>query len=137
MSNADMHLFYNSQNRCSLPITLHTSREVPPINVNSNGGWQSAKRQTHEDSVHVPFIVKGLAGMANCHQLAFFDIISTLLGYAGEDVSKYSFEPSTCERCNDGISFYNTLIGNDKEQPKHEVSLLGVSRDQSSVLAHG
>ena len=56
MSNADMHLFYNSQNRCSLPITLHTSREVPPINVNSNGGWQSAKRQTHEDSVHVPFM---------------------------------------------------------------------------------
>ena len=101
----------------------HTEGGADPTWFNSNGGLQGTKRQTHEGGVRVPFIAKGPgvpAGVVNDHQLAFYDVMPTLLDYAGADGSAYSLEASTEERCYDGISFYNTLTGNDAEQEKHE-----------------
>ena len=101
----------------------HTEGGADPTWFNSNGGLQGTKRQTHEGGVRVPFIAKGPgvpAGVVNDHQLAFYDVMPTLLDYAGADGSAYSLEASTDERCYDGISFYNTLTGNDADQKKHE-----------------
>ena len=101
----------------------HTEGGADPTWFNSNGGLQGTKRQTHEGGVRVPFIAKGPgvpAGVVNDHQLAFYDIMPTLLDYAGQDGSAYSLKSSTDEHCYDGISFYNTLVGNDAEQEKHE-----------------
>ena len=101
----------------------HTEGGADPTWFNSNGGLQGTKRQTHEGGVRVPFIAKGPgvpAGVVNDHQLAFYDIMPTLLDYAGADGSAYSLEASTDEHCYDGISFYNTLTGNDAKQEKHE-----------------
>ena len=101
----------------------HTEGGADPTWFNSNGGLQGTKRQTHEGGVRVPFIAKGPgvpAGVVNDHQLAFYDVMPTLLDYAGADGSAYSLEASTDERRYDGISFYNTLTGNDAEQEKHE-----------------
>ena len=101
----------------------HTEGGADPTWFNSNGGLQGTKRQTHEGGVRVPFIAKGPgvpAGVVNDHQLAFYDVMPTLLDYAGADGSAYSLEASTNERRYDGISFYNTLTGNDAEQEKHE-----------------
>jgi arylsulfatase A-like enzyme len=44
----------------------------------------------------------------------------TLLDYAGLDGKEYSREASTEERRYDGISFNETLTGNDAKQEKHE-----------------
>ena len=101
----------------------HTEGGADPTWFNSNGGLQGTKRQTHEGGVRVPFIAKGPgvpAGVVNDHQLAFYDVMPTLLDYAGADGSAYSLEASTNERRYDGISFYNTLTGNDAKQEKHE-----------------
>ena len=101
----------------------HTEGGADPTWFNSNGGLQGTKRQTHEGGVRVPFIAKGPgvpAGVVNDHQLAFYDVMPTLLDYAGADGSAYSLEASTNERRYDGISFYYTLTGNDAEQEKHE-----------------
>ena len=101
----------------------HTEGGADPTWFNSNGGLQGTKRQTHEGGVRVPFIAKGPgvpAGVVNDHLLAFYDVMPTLLDYAGRDGSAYSLEASTDERRYDGISFYNTLTGNDAEQKKHE-----------------
>ena len=101
----------------------HTEGGADPTWFNSNGGLQGTKRQTHEGGVRVPFIAKGPgvpAGVVNDHQLAFYDVMPTLLDYAGANGSAYSLEASTNERRYDGISFYNTLTGNDAKQEKHE-----------------
>ena len=101
----------------------HTEGGADPTWFNSNGGLQGTKRSTHEGGVRVPFIAKGPgvpAGVVNDHQLAFYDVMPTLLDYVGADGSAYSLEASTDERRYDGISFYNTLTGNDTEQEKHE-----------------
>ena len=101
----------------------HTEGGADPSWFGSSGSLRGTKRSTHEGGIRVPFIAKGPgvpAGTVNDHQLAFYDVMPTLLDYAGLDGSQYSLEASTEECRYDGISFNNTLTGNDEEQKKHE-----------------
>ena len=101
----------------------HTEGGADPSWFGSSGSLRGTKRSTHEGGIRVPFIAKGPgvpAGTVNDHQLAFYDVMPTLLDYAGLDGSQYSLEASTDECRYDGISFSNTLTGNDEEQEKHE-----------------
>ena len=101
----------------------HTEGGADPSWFGSSGSLRGTKRSTHEGGIRVPFIAKGPgvpAGTVNDHQLAFYDVMPTLLDYAGLDGSQYSLEASTEECRYDGISFNNTLTGNDEEQRKHE-----------------
>ena len=101
----------------------HTEGGADPSWFNQLNLLRGTKRVTHEGGVRVPFIAKGPgvpAGTVNDHQLAFYDVMPTLLDYAGLDGTQYSLENSTAEHCYDGISFKETLTGNDAEQEKHE-----------------
>jgi arylsulfatase A-like enzyme len=101
----------------------HEEGGADPAWFNHDGLLRGTKRSTHEGGIRVPFIAKGPgvpAGTVNDHQLAFYDVMPTLLDYAGLDGSQYSLEASTEECRYDGISFNNTLTGNDEEQKKHE-----------------
>ena len=101
----------------------HEEGGADPAWFNHDGLLRGTKRSTHEGGIRVPFIVKGPgvpAGEVNDHQLAFYDVMPTLLDYAGLDGSQYSMKSSTAERCYDGISFKETMTGNDAAQEKHE-----------------
>ena len=101
----------------------HTEGGADPTWFNQLNLLRGTKRVTHEGGIRVPFIAKGPgvpAGTVNDHQLAFYDVMPTLLDYAGLDGTQYSLENSTAEHCYDGISFKETLTGNDAEQEKHE-----------------
>ena len=101
----------------------HTEGGADPTWFNQLNLLRGTKRATHEGGIRVPFIAKGPgvpAGTVNDHQLAFYDVMPTLLDYAGLDGTQYSLENSTAEHCYDGISFKETLTGNDAEQEKHE-----------------
>lgn len=101
----------------------HEEGGADPAWFNHDGLLRGTKRSTHEGGIRVPFIAKGPgvpAGTTNDHQLAFYDVMPTLLDYAGFDGSEYSLRPEDEDCQHDGISFCNTLTGNDKEQEKHE-----------------
>ncbi|MBQ5912042.1 MAG: arylsulfatase [Bacteroidaceae bacterium] len=101
----------------------HEEGGADPAWFNHDGLLKGTKRSTHEGGIRVPFIVKGPgvpAGSVNDHQLAFYDVMPTLLEYAGMDAKPYSLEGSTEENRHDGISFCNTLRGKDAEQKKHD-----------------
>ena len=101
----------------------HEEGGADPAWFNRDGLLRGTKRSTHEGGIRVPFIAKGPgvpAGTVNDHQLAFYDVMPTLLDYAGLDGDAYSLKSSTEESRYDGISFCETLTGNDEEQEKHE-----------------
>ena len=101
----------------------HEEGGADPAWFNHDGLLRGTKRSTHEGGIRIPFIAKGPgvpAGTVNDHQLAFYDVMPTLLDYAGLDGSQYSREASTEEHRYDGISFKETLTGNDAAQEKHE-----------------
>ena len=101
----------------------HEEGGADPAWFNHDGLLRGTKRSTHEGGIRVPFIAKGPgvpAGSVNDHQLAFYDVMPTLLEYAGMDAKPYSLEGSTEENRHDGISFCQTLKGNDAKQEKHD-----------------
>ena len=101
----------------------HEEGGADPSWFNRDGLLKGTKRSTHEGGIRVPFIAKGPgvpAGSINDHQLAFYDVMPTLLDYAGLDGDVYSLASSTQDCRYDGISFCNTLTGNDDSQQKHE-----------------
>ena len=101
----------------------HEEGGADPSWFNRDGLLKGTKRSTHEGGIRVPFIAKGPgvpAGSVNDHQLAFYDVMPTLLDYAGLDGDACSLKSSTEERRYDGISFCQTLTGNDAKQETHE-----------------
>ena len=103
----------------------HEEGGADPTWFNRDGLLKGTKRSTHEGGIRIPYIACGPnvpAGVVNDHQLAFYDVMPTLLDYIGEtEVARaHSLEASTEADPYDGISFYNTLTGNDKDQQKHE-----------------
>ncbi len=101
----------------------HEEGGADPSWFNRDGLLRGLKRSTYEGGIRIPFIAKGPgvpAGTVNDHQLAFYDLMPTFMDYAGLDGSVCSREASTEEDRFDGISFYNTLTGNDAAQEKHE-----------------
>lgn len=111
-------------------LVIFTSDNGPHEEGGAEPGWfnrdgllRGLKRSTYEGGIRVPFIVKGPgvpSGTVNDHQLAFYDLMPTFLDYAGLNGDEYSRKSTTDERVYDGISFYETLTGNDAEQEKHE-----------------
>lgn len=102
----------------------HEEGGADPTWFNRDGLLKGTKRSTHEGGIRIPYIACGPnvpAGVVNDHQLAFYDVMPTLLDYIGEkDAARaHSLEASTEEDPYDGISFYNTLTGNDEDQQKH------------------
>ncbi len=101
----------------------HEEGGADPAWFNRDGMLRGTKRSTHEGGIRVPFICKGPgvpAGTVNDHQLAFYDLMPTLLDYAGLNGDAYSRKASTATQRWDGVSFNNTLRGNDAAQEKHE-----------------
>ncbi len=101
----------------------HEEGGADPSWFNRDGLLKGLKRSTYEGGIRIPFIAKGPgvpAGTVNDHMFAFYDLMPTFLDYAGMDGTAYSLEASTEDNCHDGISFYNTLTGNDSEQKRHE-----------------
>ena len=101
----------------------HTEGGADPDWFNRDGKLRGVKRSTHEGGIRVPFIAVGPgvpAGTVNHHQLAFYDLMPTLLDYAGLDGDAYSRKASTEQQRFDGISFANTLRGKHRKQKKHE-----------------
>lgn len=111
-------------------LVIFTSDNGPHQEGGADPAWfnqaallQGTKRSTHEGGIRVPFIAKGPgvpAGTVNDHQLAFYDVMPTLLDYAGIDGTQYSLENSSEADYFDGISFKETLTGNNEAQEKHE-----------------
>ena len=111
-------------------LVIFTSDNGPHQEGGADPAWfnqaallQGTKRSTHEGGIRVPFIAKGPgvpAGTVNDHQLAFYDVMPTLLDYAGLDGTQYSLENSSEADYFDGISFKETLTGNDEAQEKHD-----------------
>ena len=101
----------------------HEEGGADPTWFNRDGLLKGLKRSTHEGGIRIPFLVKGPRvprGVVNDHQLAFYDIMPTLLDYAGLDGSSASRKSSTREHPYDGISFCPTLTGHDRRQQRHE-----------------
>ncbi|MBQ2123041.1 MAG: sulfatase-like hydrolase/transferase [Bacteroidaceae bacterium] len=101
----------------------HEEGGADPDWFNRDGLLRGTKRSTHEGGIRVPFIAKGPgvpAGTVNDHQLAFYDLMPTLLDYAGLNGDAYSLKASTDAQRFDGISFNQTLRGNDAQQEKHD-----------------
>ena len=101
----------------------HEEGGADPAWFNRDGLLKGTKRSTHEGGIRVPFIAKGPgvpAGVTNDHQLAFYDLMPTLLDYAGLNGDAYSRKASTTAQYFDGISFNETLRGNNAQQEKHE-----------------
>ena len=103
----------------------HEEGGADPAWFNSDGLLKGTKRSTHEGGIRIPYIACGPnvpAGVVNDHQLAFYDVMPTLLDYIGENEAAraHSLEASSENDWYDGISFYNTLTGNDEAQQKHE-----------------
>lgn len=101
----------------------HEEGGADPAWFNHDGLLRGTKRSTHEGGIRIPFIAKGPgvpAGTVNDHQLAFYDVMPTLLDYAGLDGSQYSLAHSNERQRYDGISFKETLTGNDDAQKQHE-----------------
>lgn len=102
----------------------HTEGGADPEFFGENVPLRGTKRQTHEGGVRVPFIAwwpgHVPAGVANDHQLAFYDMMPTFCELIGvEDyVSKYN-NPAKEVDYFDGLSFAPTLLGK-KEQPQHD-----------------
>ena len=103
----------------------HEEGGADPEWFNRDGLLQGRKRSTYEGGIRIPFICCGPgvpAGTVNDHQLAFYDIMPTFLDYVGleEEARRHSLDNSSSEDYFDGISFYNTLTGNDAQQRRHE-----------------
>jgi arylsulfatase A-like enzyme len=83
------------------------------------------KRQTHEGGIRVPFIAywKGKipSGRVNETPIAFWDILPTFCDILGDENYPNNYlNPNKKDDCFDGISFKNTLLGNDENQEKHD-----------------
>lgn len=103
----------------------HEEGGADPTWFNRDGLLRGTKRSTHEGGIRIPYIACGPnvpVGVVNDHQLAFYDVMPTLLDYIGEKEAAraHSLEASTEGDRFDGISFYNTLTGNNEAQQKHE-----------------
>lgn len=103
----------------------HEEGGADPDWFNRDGLLKGKKRSTHEGGIRVPFIACGPhvpAGTVNDHQLAFYDLMPTLLDYVGKHkaAKTHSLKGSTPDAPFDGISFYHTLTGRDSKQQEHD-----------------
>lgn len=103
----------------------HEEGGADPYFFNRDGLLRGLKRQTHEGGIRVPFIAywKGEipAGSVNDTPIAFWDVLPTFCDILGDENYPNNYlNPNKKDDCFDGISFKNTLLGNDEEQEKHD-----------------
>lgn len=102
----------------------HEEGGADPNFFGRDGKLRGLKRQCYEGGIRIPFIVKWPAqvqpGSVNSHQLAFYDIMPTFCELINDTdfPSKYVNKELKGDGF-DGISFANTLKGNDAKQVKH------------------
>ncbi len=103
----------------------HEEGGADPHFFNRDGLLRGLKRQTHEGGIRVPFIAywKGKipAGSVNNTPIAFWDVLPTFCDILGDENFPNNYLNRNNEGdCFDGVSFKNTLLGNDKAQEKHD-----------------
>lgn len=103
----------------------HEEGGADPYFFNRDGLLRGLKRQTHEGGIRVPFIAywKGKipSGRVNETPIAFWDILPTFCDILGDENYPNNYlNPNKKDDCFDGISFKNTLLGNDENQEKHD-----------------
>ena len=80
---------------------------------NSSGGLKGQKGQLYEGGIRVPFVARWpkqiKPGTRTDHISAQYDVMATFAELTGDIIED-----------TDGISFLNTLLGNDEAQEKHE-----------------
>ncbi len=101
----------------------HEEGGADPAFFGRDGKLKGLKRSCHEGGIRVPFIVswpaRVAAGKESGHQLAFYDVMPTLVEIAGEEASGGRFaNVDKSVDCFDGISFLPELLG--REQPRHD-----------------
>ncbi len=100
----------------------HEEGGADPTFFGRDGRLRGIKRSCHEGGIRVPFIVrwpgKVRAGAVNDHQLAFYDILPTLMELAGIDGYPDKIRRGDNDTF-DGISFAPTLLGDDN-QTQHQ-----------------
>ena len=101
----------------------HEEGGADPTFFNRDGLLKGLKRSTHEGGIRIPFIVrwpgKVAAGEVNDHQLAFYDVLPTFCDVAGIKDFPKAYQRNDKD-VYDGLSFYNTLVGKNDQQKKHD-----------------
>ncbi len=127
----------------------HEEGGADPAFFNHDGKLRGTKRSVHEGGIRVPFIVhwpaKIRGGQVNDHQLAFYDLMPTFCDIAG--IENYVERYRNKELENDyfdGISFYNTLTGEGKQEMHDflywefaETNMIGVRKGNWKLLVKG
>lgn len=103
----------------------HEEGGADPEFFGRDGKLRGLKRQCYEGGIRIPFIVKWPGkikpGSVNSHQLAFYDIMPTFCEIIGDKNFPRKYVNKELEGDGfDGISFAQTLLGNDSRQKKHE-----------------
>ncbi len=128
----------------------HEEGGADPAFFNRDCLLRGTKRSIHEGGIRVPFIVhwpaKVKAGTVNDHQLAFYDLMPTFCDIAGiENYEERYRNPNVANDYFDGLSFYNTLTGEEpQETHEHlywefaETNMIGVRKgDWKLVVQNG
>lgn len=127
----------------------HEEGGADPDWFNRDGLLQGKKRSTYEGGIRIPFIACGPGvpqGVTNDHQLAFYDIMPTLLDYIGEheQAVRHSLKSSTLQEYYDGISFYRTLTGQEGQEKHeflywefHETDMMGLRMGDWKMVVRG
>ena len=100
----------------------HEEGGADPQWFGRDGALRGLKRSTYEGGIRVPFIAKGPgvpSGTVNSHVLAFYDVMPTLMDYAGVKGHTHRLGSRQEQEVYDGISFYRSLTGK-KRQRQHE-----------------
>ncbi len=100
----------------------HEEGGADPQWFGRDGALRGLKRSTYEGGIRIPFIAKGPgvpSGTVNSHVLAFYDVMPTLMDYAGIKGHSHRLGSRQEQEVYDGISFYRSLTGK-RRQRQHE-----------------
>ena len=96
-------------------FTSDNGHEFDRVFFNSNGDFKGHKRDLYDGGVRIPFIARWPGTIAPAtttdHIAAFWDFLPTACEIAGIEPTKKDI---------DGVSYLPTLLGNSKEQEKHD-----------------
>ena len=114
----------------------HEEGGADPSFFGRDGKLRGIKRSTYEGGIRIPFICWGAGvqgGTVSHHQLAFYDLMPTLMEFSGafskKEVREHSLGPSF-----DGISFCPTLLGKPRRQRQHEFLYWEMSDGPTQVI---
>lgn len=136
----------------------HEEGGADPSFFGRDGKLRGIKRSTYEGGIRIPFICWGAGiprGTESDHQLAFYDLMPTLMEYSGaftkkeiKEHSKQTPSDSPSKGRNkrslsikgegaslfDGISFCPTMLGKARKQQKHDFLYWEMSDGPTQVI---